>query len=247
MSEQDIPAGARWGQEIGSHLEKADFGIICLTEQNLDAPWILFEAGALAKSLGTARVCPYLFGIQPSDVKEPLSQFQAKRANEAETLDLIRELNQTLRVKSPDLALSDSEIPSIFARWWTDLEKEFKNAPKSQTETARRRDPQELLEEVLELTRQINRRTSLGTSSFYGRRSPLDQFRARLRAMDPRLGDALFRADKMSLHNKTDGADLSIRIPDAERQSRELLLSESDLLNQIAIECFGPSSTFIVV
>ena len=51
ISTQDISAGVRWGSEIARQLERINFGIICLTPDNLQAPWILFEAGALAKPL----------------------------------------------------------------------------------------------------------------------------------------------------------------------------------------------------
>src|SRR3954469_20494730 len=51
LSTQDLTAGMRWGSELASQLERTDFGVICLTPDNLQAPWILFEAGALAKAV----------------------------------------------------------------------------------------------------------------------------------------------------------------------------------------------------
>ena len=51
MSGEDIAAGARWSTDIGVHLQEARFGIICLTPENLNEPWILFETGALAKAM----------------------------------------------------------------------------------------------------------------------------------------------------------------------------------------------------
>jgi hypothetical protein len=52
----DIQKGARWGSEISKELEQTRVGIICLTRANLQAPWLMFEAGALAKSMKESRV-----------------------------------------------------------------------------------------------------------------------------------------------------------------------------------------------
>lgn len=47
----------------------------------------MFEAGALTKSLTVARVCPLLFGVEPSDIKGPLVQFHmGTRYHEHRTL-----------------------------------------------------------------------------------------------------------------------------------------------------------------
>ncbi len=47
----DIEKGARWGSDILTELDSSDIGIICLTKENLEKPWILFESGALSKTL----------------------------------------------------------------------------------------------------------------------------------------------------------------------------------------------------
>ena len=60
MSRADIRAGARWSGEVQAELSECRFGIICLTRDNQTAPWILFEAGALAKTIEGTFVCPYL-------------------------------------------------------------------------------------------------------------------------------------------------------------------------------------------
>ncbi len=73
---EDIEKGARWGSDIVRELETSDIGIVCLTHANTDSPWILFEAGALSKSLEKSRVCGVLFGIDTTDLKGPLTIFQ---------------------------------------------------------------------------------------------------------------------------------------------------------------------------
>jgi hypothetical protein len=63
LSSADIDKGARWSADVASRLEAAKAGIICLTPSNLHSDWILFEAGALSKTLKNTFVCPFLIGL----------------------------------------------------------------------------------------------------------------------------------------------------------------------------------------
>src|SRR4051812_21042192 len=76
MSDHNISAGALWGLELSSVLDTSNFGVLCLTRENIEAPWVLFEAGSLAKAATIARVVPYLFDLSPTDIGPPLAQFQ---------------------------------------------------------------------------------------------------------------------------------------------------------------------------
>jgi hypothetical protein len=69
-------------EKISAELEGASLGILCLTRDNLASPWLLFEAGALSHRFGTRRVCPFLFGLQPTELTFPLAQFQATKETE---------------------------------------------------------------------------------------------------------------------------------------------------------------------
>jgi hypothetical protein len=80
LSSADIDKGARWSADVASKLESSKVGIICLTPSNVHSDWILFEAGALSKILKNTFVCPLLIGMEPSDIKGPLAQFQATRS-----------------------------------------------------------------------------------------------------------------------------------------------------------------------
>ena len=50
----DIEKGTRWSGEIAGELEKASFGLFCLTRDNINSPWMMFEAGALSKHVDKA-------------------------------------------------------------------------------------------------------------------------------------------------------------------------------------------------
>lgn len=73
MSESDIGAGKNWYQEIKGHLTSSKIGILCLTPSNTEAPWLWFEAGAMAMAYDEKDVIPLLLGIKTSE-GSPLSQ-----------------------------------------------------------------------------------------------------------------------------------------------------------------------------
>jgi hypothetical protein len=126
MSAEDIDPGVRWSAEIAGELEASKFGIICLTPENITTPWILFEAGALAKTLDSTFVCPYLIDLEPTDLKNPLIQFQAAKADRDGTLSLLRSINQVVGTT----ILPEDRLKRAFERWWPDLEEVLNNLPK---------------------------------------------------------------------------------------------------------------------
>ena len=77
VSSEDIDKGARWSSDIAKELEDSTFGILCVTKDNLHAPWLSFEAGALSKTMDKSFVTPFLFDIKRSEVNGPILQFQS--------------------------------------------------------------------------------------------------------------------------------------------------------------------------
>src|SRR3569833_883872 len=73
VSSENIEKGSVWFSEVSDTLKDTSFGLLCVTRQNINAPWLLFEAGALSKGLSTNRVSPLLVDLTPSDLKPPLS------------------------------------------------------------------------------------------------------------------------------------------------------------------------------
>jgi len=63
LSTRDIEGGALWISEINEQLKESSIGIICISMDNRSNPWILFEAGALAKGLPSNRVCTFLVDL----------------------------------------------------------------------------------------------------------------------------------------------------------------------------------------
>ena len=119
MSRYDILVGSRWHTELSKALDDTEFGIICLTKENIDSPWVLFESGALSKSLAHGRIVPYLIDIDFSEVKGPLSYFQGIKADKNGTLRLIKEIAEI----NKDGFRNEKILETVFERFWPDFEK----------------------------------------------------------------------------------------------------------------------------
>ena len=59
---RDNKLGEDWGERVKKELRETNIGIFFFTEQNLDAPWMIYEAGAIGK-LDGSRVFPLYFGV----------------------------------------------------------------------------------------------------------------------------------------------------------------------------------------
>jgi hypothetical protein len=157
VSVADIEKGSRWGVDVPRHLEECQVGLICLTPENLSAPWILFEAGALAKTLDKTFVCPYLLDLQFADIRDPLAQFQATRAEKEDTRKLLHTINRAVSGVANEQALSEMRLNTAFEKWWPDLERTPQCIPPAPTVAPPKRSDRELLEEVLQLVRGLMR------------------------------------------------------------------------------------------
>jgi len=153
MSTVDMQKGARWTIDLATELQQSKVGIICVTADNQAAPWMLFEAGALSKIVDTQYVIPYLLNLTPTEIQGPLVQFQAAVANRDDTFKLVSTINRLL----DGAALSDDALLRSFGKWWPDLERCIGEIPPTVAQRHSPRQDRELLEELLDLTRQNTR------------------------------------------------------------------------------------------
>jgi TIR domain-containing protein len=149
LSSADIDKGARWRTELAAKLGSVTAGIFCLTPTNLTAPWLIYEAGAISRTPEKTYVCTLLVDLQPSDVKDPLAQFQATKTTKEDIHQLVKNLNKALGEPKMDDALVDR----AFEKWWPDLEEELKNLPSDETTLTPRRSDRDLLEELVDIAR----------------------------------------------------------------------------------------------
>jgi hypothetical protein len=146
MSDRDIQPGQRWSDEISSQLRDTHFGVICLTPENMNASWLLFEAGALAKAVESARVVPVLLGVAMSDLTYPLAQFHALSCDESGLRSLAASINNALgtdRLPAPTL-------DSLFSALWPSLSAQIASIPGSAEDDDSSRTDRQLLEELVE-------------------------------------------------------------------------------------------------
>lgn len=153
----DIEKGGRWANDIAKELSSAELGILCITRDNIHSDWILFEAGALSKSLDKSYVCPILFGINNADLSGPLKQFQTTEFTKTDVHKLITVINGRLG----DQKLPAKTLDTVFEKWWPDLEEKINEILTSITIVdGPVRADREILDEILLLSRSAARQTT---------------------------------------------------------------------------------------
>lgn len=156
ISTKDIDRGSLWFSEIQDQLQDVTTGIICLTQENKEKPWILFEAGALAKGLSNSRVCTLLIDLEPHDIRDPLAQFNHTKPDQGGIYALVHTLNNRLG----DNRLDPAILTKVLDTYWAQFEQQFQaiiaNTPV--TERPKTRPEKDILAEILEHTRSLNQR-----------------------------------------------------------------------------------------
>ncbi len=153
VSDKDISAGDRWAQAIAGELESSNFGIICITPENLHSEWILFESGALSKSMLDAKVIPLLYGLEISDLSGPLSQFQAQKLEESGIMEIVKSINNVSETKT-----SEQIVEQLVPALWPRLQEAFETIPDTEPSEKHMRPHHEILEELVTGVRGINSR-----------------------------------------------------------------------------------------
>lgn len=156
ISTRDIDRGAIWSTEINDKLKDVSVGIVCLTQDNKNKPWILFETGALAKGLTSNRVCTFLIDLKSEDIQEPLAQFNHTTPDKSSVWALTRTINTCL----DSSALDERILQQVFDTYWPQFEQNFgaaliDNPPE---EIIPPRTEQDILNEILNHTRGLSSR-----------------------------------------------------------------------------------------
>jgi hypothetical protein len=149
LSSHEIAAGARWSAEIAKKLESSNVGITCLTAENQNAPWILFEAGAISKLTSVGRAIVLRINLRPADVTGPLSQFQGVSLDRDGIWKLLTGINE-----SAETSLSEQSLSLTFEGLWPAIESEL-NAILAQPSGSppSKRSTDDMLRELIDLNR----------------------------------------------------------------------------------------------
>jgi TIR domain len=122
FSSQDMTKGYRWNLQLTERLNETEIGIVLMTKENLNSPWLFFEAGALSKNFSTGFVCTILFDVDNSDVHKALSQFQTTKFSEEDILKLIKDIHK--QINSP---LSKKQMANNFKKYWPAFSQKIKD------------------------------------------------------------------------------------------------------------------------
>ena len=157
VSSEDIDKGARWSTDIAKELADSKFGLLCVTRENVSAPWLMFEAGALSKTMDKSFVSPFLFDIKRSELDGPILQFQSTIFEKEDLKKLITTLNKACDKEG----LTDERLSKAFEVWYPTLQealeqlREDQPAEQDNDGLVELQTPktQEILEEILDLSR----------------------------------------------------------------------------------------------
>jgi hypothetical protein len=172
MSSNDIPPGAFWGEELRSALEAASAGILCVTPENVAEPWILFEAGALAKGVGGSKsfACVLLIGLAPGELPGPLAQLQAVAADRDGFERIFDRINGLC-----NKPLKEDARKKAFGLVWPGLDAALKRVSSRPAPTpAKKRPDSDKIDEILGIVREVRKGTQpLGNSALLQTALPL--------------------------------------------------------------------------
>ncbi len=152
-SPEDIEKGENWDQRISAELSDCNYGLICLTQENVSAPWINFEAGAIAKALDS-HVAAIMININPSDIKGPLSRYQATKLEKDDFFHLIQNINN-----NSDSSIEETRLKTTFDGLWSNIEEDLLSIIKASSSSAKNtrkvneRANSEAIEEILQVVR----------------------------------------------------------------------------------------------
>jgi hypothetical protein len=155
ISSENIRKGTRWSIELARELETTHIGVICLTPENLTAPWLLFEAGALSKvhTEQNAHVCTYLIGMPYAAVTGPFTEFQHTSATQEDTYRMVQSINAAME-EGPG-RLTEDHLKRTFERCWSELQQCLETLPEPQEPIPPPRKTDDMLQEVLEIVRSL--------------------------------------------------------------------------------------------
>jgi hypothetical protein len=181
---EEIEKGKKWFSEITGQLSRTNFGIICLTRENLGERWILYEAGALSKSAEYSRVCPFLLDIEPTDLINPLALFQCTRNTKGDIYRLFKTIDTC-----SEYPRSETTLFALVDKFWEEIREKLDSISQESVvpegEETPIRTEREILDEMLQILR---------SSVVLERKTDSPIFSASIRPEGSRILDELYPA-----------------------------------------------------
>jgi hypothetical protein len=157
LSSNNLDPGSIFFEAVQDELGQTSLGIVCLTQENREKPWILFESGALAKGLTKNRVYTFLIDLVPADVTGPLANFQHTKPEKDDVWKLVQSLNRYAAAH-----LQPSVLINVFNTFWPQFEKQFSEIVKDKPNAPKgvEKNENEVLGLILDQVRSVNNRLS---------------------------------------------------------------------------------------
>lgn len=181
VSSKDIDRGSIWFTEIFDQLNETNLGIVFVTRDNQNKPWLLFETGALSKGLTDNRVCTVLVDLNVRDIESssPLSHLNHTTTDKDSVFELVKTINSKLDSNN----VKESHLKLSFEALWDGLESKIKEIRElNPVAAAHTRNDDDVLNDILDNVLTINKKIS---------RSSLR--RGDSRFVEPRQGRSLLR------------------------------------------------------
>jgi len=161
-STKDISKGENWDNRLTNELANCNYGILCLTPDNVQSPWLHYEAGALSKELDS-RVSALMINTATSNVQGPLSRVQNTKFDEEDIFELLKSINEC----SGESKIKEETLEKVFKAMWTQCNDDIRAAidgyspDESQEEVEQDLHPAgDAIEEILRLMRSLDTRMS---------------------------------------------------------------------------------------
>src|ERR1700761_2612276 len=157
----NITKGEGWDKEIHIGLNDTKIGILFLTKESIESKYLHYEAGAIS-NVPESLVCTFLFGIKNTDVKQPLSRFQATQNNKEDVFKLVSNINTKIQALG-GLSLDINQLAEIYEIMWPILETKIKEIKVNSTNSTATttitpiRTERDILEEILNIVREKDR------------------------------------------------------------------------------------------
>jgi len=145
LSSVDLEAGVRWTDDLADALGDMDHGLICVTPENREEPWIHFEAGALSKKPGKSKVVPFLYELDGSQLHASLAQFNYRPFTKEGVFQIVSSINNDLS----EYALDPGRLQRAFETYYPDFETRLNEIPKLTEDEQKGVKPERKLEEVV--------------------------------------------------------------------------------------------------
>jgi len=155
FSSEDIEKGDNWQIKLSNELQDTNYGIVCLTAENIDAPWIHFEAGALSKLLDS-KVMVLAMNINFADIKGPLKAFQATKFEKSDILKLLKAINGL-----QEKPLGEEKLKNSFEAFWPQFQSKIEKIKKETTSDTEDKKASKVnvsvtVDEILQIVRSQN-------------------------------------------------------------------------------------------